>query len=150
MEKNTAFSERVQGRLDRLDLSAEDASRAAGLPSLFIGQVARGDIAPPRGKRLIQLAEILSTSVSYLIGLDPDAPVPEEYLEEEQGNLGLLAGDEDALLRAYRRLDVSTRVALIQIILKLAPDPGSDDVQQRQIGQKGSAANVFTHKKSGL
>jgi hypothetical protein len=64
MEKNTAFLERVQGRLDRLDLSAEDASRAAGLPSLFIGQVARGDIAPPRGKRLIQLAEILSTEVA--------------------------------------------------------------------------------------
>ena len=80
-------------------------------------------LPPPRGKRLIKLAEALATSVSYLVGLDPDAPVPQEYLEEDQGSLGLLAGDEDALLRAYRRLDMSSRAALLQIVLKMAPEP---------------------------
>ena len=37
--------------------------------------------------------------------------------------LGLLAGDEDALLRAYRRLDVSSRAALLQVATKMAPEP---------------------------
>lgn len=72
---------------------------------------------------MVKLAEALETSVSYLVGLDPDVPVPSEYLEEEQGNLGLLAGDEDALLRAYRRLDVSLRAALLLVALKMSPEP---------------------------
>lgn len=117
------FAERVQGRLDRLDLSPERAARAAGLPDDFIGRLLDGRAPPPRGQRLVKLAEALATSVSYLVGLDPDMPVPDEYLEEEQGSLGLLAGDEDALLRAYRRLDISSRAALLQVALKMVPEP---------------------------
>jgi transcriptional regulator with XRE-family HTH domain len=118
----TAFAERVQGRLDRMDLSPEDAARAAGLPTDFLCRLCDGTAQEPRGERLIKLAAALETSISYLIGLDPDAPIPAEYLQEAQGSLGLLAGDEEALLRAYRRLDVSTRAALVQIVLKMAPD----------------------------
>ena len=114
---------RIQGRLDRLGLSAAEASKAGGLPLDAIEKLLDGTGRPPRGKRLVQLADALSTSVSYLVGLDPDTPVPDEYLQEEQGNLGLLAGDEDALLRAYRRLDVSCRAALLQVVLKMAPEP---------------------------
>lgn len=118
-----AFAERIQGRLDRLDLRAEEVARTAGLPADLVQKVLDGKLPPPRGKRLIRLAEALATSISYLVGLDPDAPVPDEWLGEEQGSLGLLAGDEEALLRAYRRLDVATRAALVQVVLKMAPEP---------------------------
>ena len=119
----TELAERIQGRLDRLGVSAGDASRAAGLPADLISKLLDGSGPPPRGTRRVKLAEALATSVSYLVGLDPDTAVPDEYLQEEQGNLGLLAGDEDALLRAYRRLDVSCRAALLQIVMKMAPEP---------------------------
>lgn len=122
MTEADLFAERVQGRLDRLDLSPEEASRAAGLNGDFVRKLVDGTVPPPRGKRLIKLADVLATSVSYLVGLDPDMPVPDEYLAEEQGELGLLAGDEDALLRAYRRLDVSSRAALLQVVMKMVPD----------------------------
>lgn len=117
------FAARVQGRLDRLGLSAEAAAKVASLPAGFVGKLLADDQPPPRGKRLVKLAEALGTSVSYLIGLDPDTPVPSEYLEEDQGSLGLLAGDEEALLRAYRRLDMSSRAALVQVVLKMTPEP---------------------------
>lgn len=118
-----AFAERVQGRLDRLDLTAEAAARAAGLPAGFLGKLLDGSLPPPRGQRLVKLADALATSVSYLVGLEPDSPVPEEWLAEDQGSLGMLAGDEEAVLRAYRRLDVSCRAALLQVVLKMAPEP---------------------------
>jgi transcriptional regulator with XRE-family HTH domain len=126
------FADRVQGRLDRLDLSPDDVARLAGLPASLMRSMLDSDVPPPRGRRLIKLAEALATSVSYLIGLDPDGPVPEEYLEEDQGNLGLLAGDEEVLLRAYRRLDVSSRAALIQIVLKMTPEPDAQEKKPRR------------------
>ncbi len=127
------FADRVQGRLDRLDLSPDDAARVAGLPTGFVRHVLDGTLPPPRGKRLVKLAEALATSVSYLVGLDPDTPVPEEYLEEDQGTLGLLAGDEETLLQAYRRLDISTRAALIQIVLKMAPESDTYEKKPRRM-----------------
>jgi transcriptional regulator with XRE-family HTH domain len=126
------FADRVQGRLDRLDMSSDDLAGLAGLPVSFIRGMLAGDVPPPRGKRLIKLAEVLATSVSYLVGLDPDTPVPDEYLQEDQGSLGLLAGDEEALLRAYRRLDMSSRAALIQIVLKMAPELDAYEKKPRQ------------------
>ena len=135
MSGDMEFGGRVQGRLDRLGLSPEDASRTGGLPPDFIGKLLDG-APPPRGKRLVKLAEALATSVSYLVGLDPDTPVPDEYLQEEQGDLGLLAGDEDALLRAYRRLDVSSRAALLQVVLKMAPEPERHEMKPRQTASR--------------
>ena len=129
------FTDRIQGRLDRLGLAPEAAGRAAGLPAELIGKLLAGD-APPRGSRLVKLAEALQTSVSYLVGLDPDMPVPEEYLQEEQGSLGLLAGDEEGLLRAYRRLDFSTKAALLQVVLRMAPESAADEQKPRQVGAK--------------
>lgn len=136
----TELAERVQGRLERLQLSPEDAARAAGLPGDFLGRLFEGSAPPLRGRRLVRLAGILATSVAYLVGLDPDAEVPPEYLEEDQGELGLLAADEDALLRAYRRLDVASRAALLQVVLKMAPEPRDDERKPRQIGGRGSTA----------
>ena len=140
MEETTELAERVQGRLERLELSAEDAARAAGLPADFLGKLFEGSAPPPRGRRLVRLAAILATSVAYLVGLDPDAAVPPEYLEEDQGELGLLAADEDALLRAYRRLDVSSRAALLQVVLRMTPEPEHDERKPRQIAGRGSAS----------
>lgn len=136
---DTEFADRVQGRLDRLDLSPEHAARVAGLPADFIRRLLDGKLPPPRGQRLIKLAEALATSVSYLVGLDPDTLVPAEYLEEEQGSLGLLAGDEDALLRAYRRLDVSLRAALLQVVLKMAPEPETLEKKPRQSAPRAAS-----------
>jgi len=138
MESNSVveLADRVQGRLDRLGLSAEDAARSVGLPADFIRKLLDGVRPPPRGQRLVRLAEALATSVSYLVGLDPDTPVPAEYLEEEQGNLGLLAGDEEALLRAYRRLDVSSRAALLQVVLKMTPEPEAHEKKPRQTASR--------------
>ncbi len=133
----TEFADRVQGRLDRLDMTADEAARAGGLPADLVQKVLDGRLAPPRGKRLIKLAEALATSVSYLVGLDPDTPVPDEYLEEDQGSLGLLAGDEEALLRAYRRLDFSSKAALLQVTLKMAPEPEAPEKKPRQLPVRG-------------
>ena len=127
-----ALAERVQGRLDRLDLPAEAAGRAAGLADDFLERLLDGRMAAPRGRRLAKLAEVLATSVSYLVGLDPDAEVPPEFMEEDQGSLGLLAGDEEALLRAYRRLDVSSRAALLQVARKMAPEVEAAERAPRQ------------------
>ena len=96
------------------------------------GAGGNGKSEAPRGKKLLRLADALSTSVAYLVGLDPDADVPEEYLQEDQGALGLLAGDEEALLRAYRRLDVSSKAALLQIARKMAPEPASLEAKARR------------------
>lgn len=139
---STELADRIQGRLDRLGLSAVDAGRAAGLPADLIGKLLDGSGPPPRGKRLVKLAEALATSVSYLVGLDPDTSVPDEYLQEEQGNLGLLAGDEDALLRAYRRLDVSCRAALLQVVQKMAPEPEAPGNKPRQASARRQPAGL--------
>lgn len=136
-ESAIELAERVQGRLDRLDLSQDEAARAAGLPADFVGKLLDGSLRPPRGRRLVKLAEVLATSVSYLIGLDPDSPVPAEYLEEDQGSLGLLAGDEEALLRGYRRLDVSSRAALLQVVLKMTPEVEAHEKKPRQRNSPG-------------
>ncbi len=128
----TALAGRVQGRLDRVSLSPEAAGRAAGLADDFLARLLDGRMAPPRGRRLAKLADVLETSVSYLVGLDPDAEVPPEFMEEDQGSLGLLAGDEEALLRAYRRLDVSSRAALLQVATRMAPEPEVAERPPRQ------------------
>ena len=56
------LAERIQGRLDRLGQSPEEAGRAAGLPADLIGKLLDGSSPPPRGKRLVKLAEALATS----------------------------------------------------------------------------------------
>jgi hypothetical protein len=113
----------LQGRLDRLELSSDGVARAAKLPADLVLRLLEDRAPLPRGQRLVKLAEVLETSVAYLIGLDPDAEVPAEYLQDDQGELGLLAVDENTLLLAYRRLDVSSRAAILRVLLKMAPEP---------------------------
>ena len=133
----SGFGERIQGRLDRLGMTAEEAALAAGMPAQVVEKVLDGRTEMLRGKRLVRLADALSTSIGYLIGLDPDEAVPEEFLAEDQGQLGLLAGDEEALLRAYRRLDMSSRAALLQVASKMAPEP---EILERKARQRSGGA----------
>ena len=70
------FTERVQGRLERLGLTPEDAGRAAGLPLDLIGKLLAGAAPPPRGQRLVKLADALATltslaRVSVEVHVDP-------------------------------------------------------------------------------
>jgi transcriptional regulator with XRE-family HTH domain len=120
----TPLVERVETRLDRIDVPEAEVMQAAGLPLDLLEQLRAGKAVVPRGQRLVRLAEALGTSVAYLVGLDPDAEPPQELLAEDQGNLGLLAGDEEALLRAYRRLDVPSRAALQLVVQKMAGPDG--------------------------
>lgn len=127
------MAERIESRLDRLGLEPAEAAKQAGLPADFLDRLRAGR-PPPRGQKLVALAEVLATSVSYLVGLDPDVAPPPEVLEEDQATLGLLAGDEEALLRAYRRLDLPTRAAVVLIARRLAgPEPEAGAV--RQVGK---------------
>ena len=111
---------RIDSRLDRLDLTAEAAFTQAGLAPDLLEKLRQGKAPVPRGPRLQRLAEALGTSVAYLVGLDPDAVPPAELLQDDQASLGLLAGDEEALLRAYRRLDPAARAALQLVVQKMA------------------------------
>lgn len=123
----SALLGRIESRLERVGLSPAKACGEAGLPPDFLDRLRTGKAPPPRGRKLVKLAEALSTSVSYLVGLDPDTPPPAEMLEEEQGSLGLLAGDEEGLLRAYRRLDFGAKAAVLLVVRKMAgPEPDPD------------------------
>ncbi len=135
-----SIAARLQGRLDRLEMSPDAAARAAGMPAELLVRLTEDRAPLPRGKRLAKLAEVLETSVAYLIGLDPDAPVPEEYLHDDQGELGLLAVDEHTLLHAYRRLDISSRAAILRVLLKMAPEPEDMERKPLQLAPRRSPA----------
>src|ERR1700760_4866742 len=77
---------RIEARLERMELPPEAALKEAGLPMDFLEKLRLGKAPIPRGRRLIKLAEALGTSVSYLVGLDPDVPPPQELLEEDQSS----------------------------------------------------------------
>jgi hypothetical protein len=74
----------------------------------------------PRGNALRRLAAALDVDEAFILGLEPGDLIPPHMLEEAQGELGLLAPDEDALLRNYRRLDVPTRAAVGLIVARAA------------------------------
>ncbi|MFL1460975.1 hypothetical protein ACI6QG_02120 [Roseococcus sp. DSY-14] len=114
---------RIEGRLERLELAPEQVDRAVGLPAGTVaGLLAGGPL--PRGTPLRRLAEALGVDEHFLLGLDPGEAIPAEMLEEAQGSLGLLAPDEEALLRNYRRLEVPLRAAFNQILARAAgPEP---------------------------
>jgi transcriptional regulator with XRE-family HTH domain len=127
------MGERVQGRLERLGKTPDEAAREAGMTLDTLERVLDGRLEAVKGRRLVRLADALATSVGYLVGLDPDEAVPQEWLEEDQGQFGLLAADEEALLRAYRRLDMSSRAALLQVAGKMAPEPEMLERRPRRV-----------------
>lgn len=126
MDLNPDLLARIDGRLDRLGLTPEEAEAQAGLKPGTLLALLRGDGALPRGQALRRLAATLDVDEAFVLGLEPGDLIPPHMLEEPQGELGLLAPDEEALLRHYRRLDVPARAAFGLVLARAAgpePDP---------------------------
>lgn len=141
MNGNPEIAARIEGRLDRLGLSAEEADRRAGLPPGSVAALLRGAGRLPRGSALRRLAEALDAAEDFILGLEPGDLIPPEMLEEPQGELGLLAPDEEALLRHYRRLDVPTRAAIGLLVARAAgppPEPEAERPVRRRRAPRGS------------
>lgn len=133
------MAERIEARLERLDLDPASATKKAGLSPGAIERILTGQAPSPRGTPLRKLAEVLECSVSYLVGLDPDVPPPPELLVEEQGDFGLLSGDQEALLRAYGRLDMASKQALLHVARKMAgpePEPEAKPARGERKGRR--------------
>lgn len=123
MQVTADIAARIEGRLERMGLAAEEADRLVGLPPGTVAGLVRGERALPRGQALRRLAAALDVDEPFLLGLQPGDLVPAEMLEDPQGELGLLAPDEEALLRAYRALDVPARAAALLIVTRAAGPP---------------------------
>lgn len=131
MEANPEIASRVEGRLERLGISAEDADRQAGLTPGTVAAIMRQAGPLPRGNALRRLAAVLDVSEEFMLGLEPGDLIPADMLEDPQGELGLLAPDEEALLRHYRRLDVPSRAAVVQLVSRAAgPEPEPEVAKQ--------------------
>lgn len=130
MDANPEIIARIDGRLDRLGLTPDQAEAAAGLKPGALSALLGGAGALPRGQALRRLAATLDVDEAFVLGLEPGDLIPADMLEEPQGELGLLAPDEEALLRHYRRLDVPARAAF-GLILARAAGPEADPVTRR-------------------
>jgi transcriptional regulator with XRE-family HTH domain len=124
MDPNPEIIDRIEGRLDRLGLTVAQAEAEAGLKPGALKAMLEGQGGLPRGRALRRLAAALDVEESFVLGLEPGDLIPAYMLEEPQGELGLLAPDEEALLRHYRRLDVPTRAAFGLVLARAAgPEP---------------------------
>lgn len=131
LDANPEIASRIEGRLERLGLSAEEADQQAGLPLGTVSAIVRRSGRLPRGNALRRLVATLDVSEEFLLGLEPGDLIPAEMLEDPQGDLGLLAPDEEALLRHYRRLDIPTRAAVVQLVSRAAgPEPEPEITKQ--------------------
>lgn len=70
------------------------------------------------GNPLSCLAAALDASEEFILGLEPGDLIPADMLEEPQGDLGLLAPNEEGPLLRYRRLDLPTRAAVIHLVAR--------------------------------
>lgn len=138
MEVNPDIAARIEGRLERLGLSAEEADRSAGLPAGTVLGIVQATGPLPRGSALRRLAVALDVDEAFILGLEPGDLIPPHMLEEAQGELGLLAPDEDALLRNYRRLDVPTRAAVGLLVARAAGEASGPEPEKppRRSGRK--------------
>lgn len=126
MQGGKEVAERIETRLERLDLSPEEADRRAGIRPGTVLALIEGRGRFPQGEALHRLAAVLETDLEFLLGLEPGDLIPAELLEEPQGELGLLAPDEEALLQNYRKLDVPARAAFGLILARAAgTDPSA-------------------------
>jgi len=137
---NRDIAARIDGRLERLGLSADEADRQAGLPPNTVSAILDCSGQLPRGNALRRLAVVLDVDEAFILGLEPGDLIPPHMLQEAQGDLGLLAPDEEALLRNYRRLDVPTRAAVLQLVTRAAgpeaaPQPAGQAGRRRH-GQR--------------
>jgi transcriptional regulator with XRE-family HTH domain len=120
MEVSGEVAERIERRLDALGLRPEEVDARVGLPPGTTERLRAGRGSIPGGRFLRGLCAALDTDEEYLLGLEPGDLVPAELLVEPQGELGLLAADEEALLRHYRSLSLPLRAAVALLVAKAA------------------------------
>jgi hypothetical protein len=120
MDVSPEIAERIERRLEALGLPLEEVDATVGLPPGTTERLRdrRGPI--PGGRFLRGLCAALETDEEYLLGLEPGDLIPAELLAEPQGELGLLALDEEVLLRHYRSLSVPLRAAIALLVAKAA------------------------------
>ena len=120
MEVSGEVAARIERRLDALGLQPEEVDARVGLPPGTTGRLRAGRGPIPGGRFLRGLCAALDTDEAYLLGLEPGDLVPAELLVEPQGELGLLAPDEEVLLKHYRSLSVPLRAAVVLLVAKAA------------------------------
>lgn len=120
MDVSPEVAERIERRLDAMGLGPDEVDARVGLPPGTTDRLRerRGPI--PGGRFLRGLCAALDTDEEYLLGLEPGDLLPAELLVEPQGQLGLLAPDEEALLKNYRSLSVPLRAAIALLVAKAA------------------------------
>ena len=130
MDVSLDVAERIERRLDAMGLRPEEVDARVGLPPGTTDRLRerRGPI--PGGRFLRGLCAALDTDEEYLLGLEPGDLMPAELLVEPQGQLGLLAPDEEALLKHYRGLSVPLRAAIALLIAKAA------GMEEEQVGDR--------------
>ena len=136
MEVNGEVAERIERRLDALGLRPEEIDAKVGLPPGTTERLGAGHGPIPGGRFLRGLCAALDTDEAYLLGLEPGDLVPAELLVEPQGELGLLAPDEEALLKNYRSLAVPVRAAIALLVAKAA---GAEEEQAEERGLRDAA-----------
>jgi transcriptional regulator with XRE-family HTH domain len=139
LQADPEIAARIEGRLERMGLTAAEAERLAGLTAGAVSALLEGG-ALPRGQALRRLAVVLDVDEAFVLGLEPGDLIPPHMLEEPQGQLGLLAPDEEALLRHYRRLDVPARAAIGLLVARAAgpePEPPAPPPRKRSAKRGG-------------
>jgi hypothetical protein len=136
MEMNGGVAGRIERRLDALGLLPEEVDAKVGLPPGTTERLRGGHGPIPGGRFLRGLCAALDTDEAYLLGLEPGDLVPAELLAEPQGELGLLAPDEEALLKHYRGLSVPLRAAVALLVAKAA---GVEEEQAEERGLRDAA-----------
>ena len=123
----------MAARLERTERAAEEVDRLAALPPGTTAAVVEGRGRLPTGQAFRRFCVALDSDEEFLLGLEPGDLIPPEMLVEPQGELGLLAPDEEALLKNYRRLDVPVRAAFGLVLAKAAgPEPEPDPALPRR------------------
>lgn len=120
MDASPDVAGRIERRLDALGLRPEQVDAQVGLPSGTTERLRQGSGFVPGGRFLRALCAALDTDEEYLLGLEPGDLIPAELLLEPQGELGLLAPDEEALLKHYRSLSIPVRGALALVVATAA------------------------------
>src|SRR3954454_17552428 len=131
MDVSPEVAERIERRLDALGLRPEEVDAKVGLPPGTTDRLRAGRGLLLGGRFLRGLCAALDTDEAYLLGLEPGDLVPAELLVEPQGELGLLAPDEEALLKHYRSLSVPIRAAIALLVTKAA------GVEEEQTEERG-------------
>ena len=94
--------ERIRKRIKELEISATEASLAAGLNSNAIGDILRGKTKSPRTHNLYAIASVLHCDVDYLLGKSDEAA--KDHTPKHNLCYITLSNEELELVSTYRRL----------------------------------------------